>query len=226
MPEAAKSGERAVRGATRREMQPSEFALVARLLADLPRREDDAGDVVRLGAAGSELVYQRGYLERLRELIRDGELRLGTFEEERLVETAGATTGELVGRIEESLGAFPSAEEPWRETGVREIFLVEIAPDRREDARMVVEIAHQASDAPEPVELVGRMALRAAGEDLEEVERYLSELATGSGEGELRDLIAEVAAGCSELARLIAATLPPEPSAEAASVGAGERAAQ
>jgi hypothetical protein len=207
MPEAA--ARRAVRGAARREMQPGECALVERLLADLPRRSDDAGDRVRLAAAGSELVYQRGYLERLRGLIRDGELRLGTFDEERLVETAAAATGELVRRIEEHLGSFPAAEEPW--AGVRETFLVDIAPDRREDARTVVEIAHQASDAPEPVELVGRMALRAAGEDLGEVARFLSELAAGSGEEELRDLIAEVEAGCGELALLIAGTLPPEP---------------
>lgn len=209
MPEAA--ARRAVRGAARREMQPGECALVERLLADLPRRSDDAGDRVRLAAAGSELVYQRGYLERLRGLIRDGELRLGTFDEERLVETAAAATGELVRRIEEHLGSFPAAEEPW--AGVRETFLVDVAPDRREDARTVVEIAHQASDAPEPVELVGRMALRAAGEDLGEVARFLSELAAGSGEGELRDLIAEVEAGCGELALLIAGTLPPEPDA-------------
>lgn len=207
------SAQRAIRGAARREMQPSECSLVERLLADLPRRSDDAGDLVRLAAAGSELVYLRGYLERLRELIRDGELRLGTFDEERFVETVAAATGELVGRIEEHLGSFPAAEEPWREAGVRETFLVAIAPDRREDARMVVEIAHQASDAPEPVELVGRMVLRAAGEDLGEVARSLSELAAGSTEGELRDLIAEVEAGCGELALLIAGTLPPEPDA-------------
>jgi hypothetical protein len=214
---AAQRGERAVRGAARREMQPSELAFVARLLGDLPRRERDAGDMVRLAAAGSELVYQRGDLERLRELIRDGELRLGTFEEERLVETAAAAVGELVRRIEESVGTFPAAGEP--RAGVRETFLVDVAPDRHEDARMVVEIAHRASDAPEPVELVGRMALRAAGEDLGEVARFLSGLATGSGEGELRDLIAEVEAGCGELARRIADTLPPEPDVEATSVG-------
>lgn len=224
MAEVAREGHRAVRSGARREMQPRERGTITRLLADLPRRKDDIDDVVRLAAAGSELIYQGGYLERLRALITDGELRMGSRDEERLVETAAAATGELVRRIEEHLGRFPAAREPWREAGVLETFLVEIAPERRDDARMVVEFAHQASDAPEPVELVGRMALRAVGEDLAEVERFLSELATG--EGELGELIAEVKAGCGELARLIAETLPPEPDAEGAIVGSGQAAAQ
>lgn len=210
MPEAPCGSERAVRASWRMEIQPEELATTLRLLAGLPRPPEDVGPAMRLAAAGRELIYQRGLLERVGELVEGGELPMGSAEEARVIVDARQSVGELVGRIEEHLGAFP-AEEPWREGGARETYLVEVAPERQQDARWVVELAHQVSDAPEPVELVGRMMLRAVAEDLREVGRFLAEVAAASEEGELRNLVGELDAGCIELAAAIGGALPEEP---------------
>lgn len=227
MPEAAGAGDRAIRGSMRRETQPSDLAVTTRLLGDLPRREEPLDPPLRLAAAGRELGYQRGFIDRVREMVREGDLQMGSSEEARLVDEVARATAELVARIEQHYGAFSEAPEgPWREEGLRETFLIDIAPDRQDDARWVIQNAHQASDAPEPVELVGRMALRSVGEDVREVERFLTELAADVAEADLRELVVELATGCDELATAISNTLPEKPVDQPSLVAAGVESAR
>lgn len=82
---------------------------------------------------------------------------------------------ELVAAIEAHLGKLPAADGPSdRRWGVRHTFLVELDGEDQSHARWIVDLAHQAGDAPAPAELVGRMMLRAVAEDLREIERSWS----------------------------------------------------
>lgn len=222
-PEAPADPDPAIRCTLRSEIDPANLAVASRLLAAMPRRTDDVGDVIRVAAAGRDLVELCGYVERMRGMVRDGELPMATGREQRLLAKLAAAAGDLVRLVEAHLGAFPAGDSPWRQQGLRETYLVDIAPEHRDDARAIVDLAHQASQAPEPLEPVARMMLRRVGDDLREVARYLDRLSAWIGEEGLRELAAAVASGCGELATAIAGTLPPEPVERAPIGGAGWR---
>jgi len=199
--------ERAIRHTRRAEMPAAELMIATRLLAGLPRAEPVA-PWQRVAAAGSELLDQRHYLAWLRNMVNDRELHLGSRSEEGLLDDVLRGVGELVSGIEALYGPFPEREGPWRESGVTAMFLVEVAEDRVEDALWIAEVAHQASEAPKPPELVARMLLRAVGDDLREVERWLRELASDLEPGDVRDVAVQTHTGCRELADAITAGLP------------------
>lgn len=193
-------GRRGLRAWCRLEMPPEDFDTAARLLAGLARAEPEPAPVLRLAAAGRELLDLRHFAERTREMIDEGELRLFSLSEEHALVDALRATGELIARIEAHLGPFPRGDAPGRRSGVRHTFLVEVDPEHHASARWAVECALQASDAPTPAEPVGRLMLRAIGEDLREVERFLSAQPIEGEAGELRELVLEVATGCGEIA--------------------------
>lgn len=204
-------GARAIRASWRMEMQPQEAETASRLLAGLPPPEVEPGPTLRLAAAGHELLDLRELVDRTREMVREGELPLGSAAEERLLDDVLRGVGELVARIEAHFGSFPRSDESSRKSGVRQTYLVEIDEEHHGSARWIVDLGHQASDAPAPAELVGRMILRAIAADLREVERYLSEVAGATEPDALRDLAAETETGCGELAGALEAALPPAP---------------
>lgn len=201
-------GERAIRHTRRVEMPLAELRIATRLLAGLPRAEQ-VDPRHRMAAAGRELLDQRHYLAWLRNMVNDRELHLGSRSEKGLLDDVLRGVGELVDGSEALYGRFPEREGPWRESGVTAMFLVEVADDRVEDALWIAEVAHQASDAPKPPELVARMLLRAVGDDLREVERWLRELASDLEPGDARDMAVQTHTGCRELADAITAGLPP-----------------
>lgn len=212
MPKPDPRGLQAIRAAWRIEIQPDEVATVSQLLAGLTPAED-VQPALRLAAAGRELIYEGSYLEKLAAMIRDGEIVPSNHDEARLVEELRRRAAVLVARIEEHLGAFPPPRPDEGESGTRETFVVELDPEVQGSARWLVNLAHQVGDAPEPDEPVGRMFLRAVGDDLLDLGRYLAEVAKAVEGGEFRELVVEIAAGCDELARAIADELPPVPTA-------------
>lgn len=221
LPEATGSPDRAVRGTVNHEIDPANLDVAGRLLAAMPRRLEHVADVTRVAAAGHDLAHVCAYLRRMREMIRDGELPPGSKREERLLAELEAAAGELVGLVEAHLGAFPASGTPGRDEGLRETYLVDLAPERRDEARWIVDLARQASDLPRPLEPVARMMLRGVGDDVREVGRYLDRLSAWIGDDRLRELAAAVASGCGELAASIAGALPPGPGGKALAGGAG-----
>lgn len=200
--EMVERGTRGIRASWRMEMQPGDVETTARLLAGLPRPLEEPTPVRRLAAAGQDLVELLHLAVRTRQMVDEGELPLGSpAEEPVLVAVLGGLT-ELVARIEAHLGAFPGESEPGRQ-GVRHVFLIDLDPEHHQSACWAVDIGHQASDAPTPVEPVGSMMLRAIAEDLREVESFLVALAAEVEPGELRDLVVEVHVGGGELAEAI-----------------------
>lgn len=200
--EEVERGARAIRASWRMEMQPGDVETTARLLAGLPRPLEKPTAVRRLAAAGQDVVELRHLAARTRQMVDEGELPLGSLAEKRVLVAVLRGLTELVGRIEAHLGAFNGESEPGRQ-GVLHVFLVDVDPEHHQSARWAVDVGHRASDAPTPVEPVGRMMLRAIAEDLREVERYLVALAAEVEPGELRDLVVEVHAGGGELAGAI-----------------------
>lgn len=204
------SGLRAIRTAWRLEMQPEELSILARLLSGLPQAAG-VQPALRLAAAGRELIYVRRFLGDVERLIREGELQAGSSRERELPERLSERTTALVLLIEEHLGPFPKADDEARHHGARETFLVETLPERQKEALWLIDLAHQASDAPTPPEPVVRMLLRAAGEDFLEISRYLGTLAESVEDAAFRDLALAIARACDELAASIARQLPAIP---------------
>lgn len=205
-------GRRAIRASWRMETRPEELAVASRILAGLPARRDTS-PVLRVGAAGLELLSLRELVLRTRQMVLDGELPLGSDRERDLLDDVLLGSAELVAAIEAHLGRYPAPDAPpSRGSGARETFLVELDPEHHASARWLIDLAHQAADAPAPPETVGHMMLRAIAEDLREVERFLVD-ATQGMDGELRDLSMQVHTGCGELAGAIEKALPPAPDA-------------
>lgn len=203
MPDADEGGLRGIRAAWRHEMPREEVELVGRILGDLPRAADPQAPV-RLAAAGLELLYQRGFVEATERMICERELKIRSLRIAKTFEEVGRSLGELVARIESHLGAFPASAEPWKSAGARETFLVGIEQERRKDVRWLIDLAIEGSEAPEPSEDLVDMRLRAVGEDVDEVARFLDELAQEvSDDREFGDLVVEVATGCREIAHSI-----------------------
>lgn len=200
--EMVERGARGIRASWRIEMPPEDVETTARLLAGLPRPLEKPTAVRRLAAAGQDLVELRHLAARTRQMVDEGELPLGRLAEERVLVAVLRGLTELVARIEAHLGAFTGESEPGRQ-GVRHVFLIDLDPEHHQSACWAVDIGHQASDAPTPVEPVGSMMLRAIAEDLREVERFLVALAAEVEPGELRDLVIEVHTGGGELAGAI-----------------------
>lgn len=202
----------AIRASWRMEVHPDEIETVGRILAGLPRRAERPSSAMRLAAAGRELLSIGKLVVRMQKMVREGELPLGSADEKRVLDDLPLELGEHVKRIEDVIGSFPEPDPRSRRSGVRETFLVEIEADQQKSARSIVDFAHQASDAPEPAELVGTMMLRALAEDLREVERFLG-ASEEMEQGTLRALIRETSTGCSASADSIEAVLPPAPDA-------------
>lgn len=203
-------GRRAIRASWRMETRPEELDVVGRILAGLPVRRD-ASPVLRVGAAGRELLSLREQVLRTRQMVLDGELPLASDREKNLLDDVLLGSAKLVAAIEGHLGRYPAPEaRPSRRSGARETFLVELDAEHHASARWLIDLAHQAKDAPAPPEPVGRMTLRAIAEDLREVERFLVE-ALDEMDGELRELAVEVHTGCGELAGALEEVLPPVP---------------
>jgi hypothetical protein len=204
-------GARAIRASWRMEMQPQEAETASRLLAGLPGREAETGPAQRLAAAGHELLDLRQLVGRTRAMVQEGELPLGSPAEQSVLDDVLRGVAELVARIEAQFGAFPKPDASSRKTGVRHTYLVDVDEEHHASARWIVDLGHQASDAPEPNELVGRMTLRAIAADLREVERFLVEMASALEPDSLRDLTVETQIGCGELAGALETVLPPAP---------------
>lgn len=203
-------GRRAIRASWRMETRPEELEVVSRILAGLPARSDTS-PVLRVGAAGRELLSLRELVLRTRQMVIDGELPLESDRERNLLDDVLVGSAKLVAAIEAHLGSYSALDAPpGRRSGVRETFLVELDPEHHASARWLIDLAHQANDAPAPPEPVGQMTLRAIAEDLREVERFLID-AGEEMEGELRDLVVEVHTGCGELAGALEEVLPPAP---------------
>lgn len=208
-------GWRAFRASWRMEIEDEELDIASRILAGLPRCSPAPSEVLRVAAAGRELLSLRHLVLRTRQMVRDGELPLGSEREEPLLGDLLRGTTELITAIEAHFGRYPDADAPPdQRSGVRETFLVEVDPEHHSNARWLVDLAHRATDAPEPREPVGRMMLRAFAEDLREVERFLID-ASGAMDGALCDLTTKVQIGCGELAGAIEELLPPAPGAPA-----------
>ena len=204
-------GWRAIRASWRMEMAEEEVKTAVLLLGNLPRRTPAPSEVLRLAAAGRELLTLRHLVLRTHQMVREGEMPLGSDREGSLLDDLLRGIGELVTAIEAHLGRYPDADAlPDQRSGARETFLVEVDPEHHSTARWLVDLAHRATDAPEPREPVGRMMLRAFAEDLREVERFLTD-ASEEMDGELRELTTELYTGCGELARAIEEVLPPAP---------------
>lgn len=204
-------GRRAIRASWRMEMHPGEIATAALVLAGLPRGGEPQSPALQLAAAGRELLSLRQFASETGRLAFEGEIPFGSKREVTLLDEVIRGVAELVARVEAHLGTFAAAGTPSRrDSGVRETFLLDLAPDHRKAARSIVDLAHQAGDAPPPTEPVGRMMLRAIAEDLREVERFLVG-AAGEMEDELRHLTVEIHTGCGELAGAIEELLPPAP---------------
>lgn len=215
--EVMERGRRAIRAAWRMEMREEEVATAILLLGTLPRRMPEPSEVLRLAAAGRELLSLRHTVLHTRGMVREGEMPLGEEREGPLLDDLLRGLDELVSAIEAHLGRYPDAAPAERTSGVRETFLVGIDPEHLHTARWLVDLAHRATDAPEPREPVGRMMLRAFAEDLREVERFLVDAAAAM-EGELRELTVEVYTGCGERAGAIEAVLPSAPQPPGASL--------
>lgn len=200
--EMVERGARGIRASWRMEMQPDDVETTARLLAGLPRPSEEPTAVRRLAAAGQDVIELRHLAARTRQMVDEGELPLRSHAEGQVLVDVLRGLTELVGRIEAHLGAFTDESEPGRQ-GVRHVFLIDVDPEHHQSARWAVDVGHQAGDAPTPVEPVGSMMLRAIGEDLREVERFLVALAAEVEPGELRDLVVEVHTGGGGLAGAI-----------------------
>jgi hypothetical protein len=214
MPDTAsahKAGRRAalaIRRTWRMETTPAEVAVATRMLADMPLRQS-VDSVQRLAAVGAELQHLRAYLVRLRERVQEGEVPLGGHREEALLDDVVDELTALLAALQAHYGPFPGKPGGgWNESGVRETFVVEIAEDRVEDCRALLQWALQASDAQPPEELLGRAYLRAVAEDLDELDVYLVELAAGEPEGELKRLLLATQQGCRAIVGAIAERLP------------------
>jgi hypothetical protein len=203
-------GVRAIRATWRIAMPAEDIALVARLLAGLPRPELAPSPPRRFAAAGRELVDLRRFVARARDLARDGELPLATRRQLAVFDELPRRVDALVERIEQSVGPFAEPRPGDRRSGVRQTYLVEVDPEEHASAHWMADLGHQASEAPPPEEPLGQMTLRAIAEDLREVERCLRELRAVP---RLRRLAAEIATGCAELAGAIEESLPLAPSA-------------
>jgi hypothetical protein len=217
--EADERGLRAIRAAWRQEIGPDELVITTRILGDVPTQQEQVA--LRLAAAGLELLYQRGFVEESARMICERELQMRSLRPAKTFEEVGRAVGELVARIESHLGAFPAR--PWKGSGARETFLVGVESSRRDDVRWLIEVATEGSEAPEPSEDLVDMRLRAVGEDVGEVARFLDELAEEADDGAFRELVVELASGCRETVHAIRYELAiPNVEASARAEGAEE----
>lgn len=196
-------GIRALRATWRMAMTPEDVALVARLLAGLPRPALAPSTPRRLAVAGRELVDLGRFVERARDVSPGDELPFASRRQEAVFGDLPEALGALVERIEECVG--PVAEPRDRRSAVRHTYLVEIDPEEHASARWMADLGHQASEVPIPEEPVGQMTLRAIAEDLRDVEGFLRGLRAAP---RMRRVAAHVAAGCGGLAAAIEDTLP------------------
>lgn len=198
----------ALRSAWRLETGPDEAAAVVRVLAVLRRAEPPASWGERLAAAGGELVFQRWWLEKLGPFVAAHDVAFGEPYEIALLEEVRRAVSELVDRIERTCGSLAAPQDRWWDAGLRETFLIELSPETAGWCRWLGRQALARADAPEPTEPVGRAYLRATGEDLGEVGRYLGELAAADVDEELLAVVAGVGSECRRWAEGIAEGLP------------------
>lgn len=209
----------ALRSAWRLEAGPDDAAALVRVLAVLRRAEPPASWGERLAAAGGELAFQSWWLERLCRLAAAHDVAFGEPHEIALLEEVRRAVSELVDRIERTFGSLSPPDDRWWEAGLRETFLVGLSPETAGWCRWLVRQALMRGDAPEPTEPLGRAYLRATGEDLGKVGRYLGELAAADVDEELLAVVAGVGSECRRWAetivdRLTRATRAPVESAQ------------